>query len=560
MTTTTPERKLVINCGASHVSLGIFTVNMDRQLVLEDFASKELHYDFSEESSWISCLLKNTKKLINQHKISGDATVILPGYQLLTKFIKVPVAEDQNQVIAYELAQELPYPLSEVVWDKHVISDDKTEQELLILAAKSEATERICALISSLGLRPTSVAASPALDYNSFCYTYPDANQDTLLINIGARDTDLTFITKKIFFVRNINWGGSIIITQNIAEELGKTFIEAEELKSKYFAGERNLNTEDPVDKIIKKSSDAFIEKLGAELFRSIVAFRRQHHGYNLQTAWLTGRGSLLPGLATSLSNKLNIQVRPFNPVQKLQIGPKLDKTLIDSLYYQMSELVGEASGQLLPGRVKLTLIPPYILKEQQLQKRKPLVLIAAALLLITSTLPWLKKSITLHALQNKIQKINAQLTPIQHLNKQILSTLEQIKTINTKTEKVENFVNSKHNWINFLVELQKQLHNVGDVWLEELHVIHDNDFENETSDQLTKTLDIRLSGCMIDRNNPVANVSPEIEHNANNLLKAFTKSDFIKEIKNRKIDNSQKGLLKFEVTLVVNPQNPLLK
>ena len=45
------------------------------------------------------------------------------------------------------------------------------------------------------GVVPTEIAASSILDYNTFLHTYPDFGTDCILLNMGAKTTNLLFAT-----------------------------------------------------------------------------------------------------------------------------------------------------------------------------------------------------------------------------------------------------------------------------------------------------------------------------------------------------------------------------
>lgn len=77
------KSKLIINCGATHVSASEFGVSAGR-LVLESFQVQELKYDYSNQDEWIAELAATLKMM----RVSGKATVIAPSMLLLTKTIK----------------------------------------------------------------------------------------------------------------------------------------------------------------------------------------------------------------------------------------------------------------------------------------------------------------------------------------------------------------------------------------------------------------------------------------------------------------------------------------
>ena len=71
------KNKLIINCGASHVSVAEFGTASGR-LVLESFQMQELNYDYSVQENWLNALTFALKTM----KVSGKATIIAPSMLL----------------------------------------------------------------------------------------------------------------------------------------------------------------------------------------------------------------------------------------------------------------------------------------------------------------------------------------------------------------------------------------------------------------------------------------------------------------------------------------------
>ena len=66
-----------------------------------------------------------------------------------------------------------------------------------------------CSEVSQYGFSVKNINAATILDYNAIEFTSPQLEEDVLLINIGARSTNLLFKNAEGFFVRNIQLGNS---------------------------------------------------------------------------------------------------------------------------------------------------------------------------------------------------------------------------------------------------------------------------------------------------------------------------------------------------------------
>ena len=113
-----------------------------------------LDYDYSEDDAWLGAVEVALLELSQVHKISGKASFIIPGNQVLTKNIRIPHVEEAKraQIIAFEAQQNIPYPLHEVVWDSQVVGDDGVETEVLFIACKSSVVGEFCQSVSVAGV------------------------------------------------------------------------------------------------------------------------------------------------------------------------------------------------------------------------------------------------------------------------------------------------------------------------------------------------------------------------------------------------------------------------
>jgi len=249
------SKQLIINCGASRVTAAVAEVQSG-DLSMERWVTVPLDYDFTEDESWLDAVRAAFHELAHEHHFSGKASIIIPGNQVLTKTIRIPHVEEakQAQILAFEAQQNIPYPLHEVVWDSQVVGDDGVETEVLFIACKANTISEICRIVSGAGFTPERISAATILEFNALQLASEDLEEDVLLINIGARSTNLMFKSEKGFFARNIQLGGNTL-TQNIADSLGKPFAQAEEVKQKFFTGELNYDDDDSGAKLLQGSA-----------------------------------------------------------------------------------------------------------------------------------------------------------------------------------------------------------------------------------------------------------------------------------------------------------------
>ena len=250
-------KRLIVNCGASRVTAAVLSTS-EGSIHVDQLVTEHLDYDYSNEDAWQLAVRGALHALTREHKLSGKATLLLPGSQVLTRPIRIPHVEASKraQTIAFEAQQNIPFPLHEVIWDSQIVEDDGVETEVLFVACKTEVIEDLCKSAEGAGLAIERIDAAPLLDYNALQHS-TGVDEETLLINIGARSTNLLFCNADGFYIRNIQLGGNTL-TQSIADSVGKSFMKAEALKLKFFGGEIEAGEDDSGAKLLVASADAF--------------------------------------------------------------------------------------------------------------------------------------------------------------------------------------------------------------------------------------------------------------------------------------------------------------
>lgn len=550
------SKRLIINCGASRVTAAVIASH-GGNLQIEKLVSEDLQYDFSNEEAILPSVGGALKVLAAKHKLSGKATLIIPGNQVLTKTIRIPHIEEAKraQIIAFEAQQNIPYPLHEVVWDSQVVGDDGVETEVLFIAAKSNLVDEFCGYVSAAGFIPESIGAATVLDYNTLQHAYPDSDDDVLLINIGARSTNLLFRNLDGFFVRNIQLGGNSL-TQNIADSLGKSFTQAEAIKHKFFGGGSDYSDDDSGVKLLNSCAESFMRRMSQEITRSIVNYRRQKGGAAPKRILLNGRGSLLKGLAEQLATTQKVAVDFFDPLQNVVLDGSIDS---EALRLQTSEIIGEACRSMVPNAAGVNLLPEGVQRAMAFASKKPFVLIAAACLALAPLPVYFAFNSANAADAEQIQLLESGLQPLQSSQAQIDDYQAQAEATSNAIKRVEGLVNSKSNWIQFFAELQESLHLAEDVWLDDLSVIRENAADG------TPTYEVLVKGELLVREsiNGAENVDEDaLSDQLKSLRSSFEKSEFIVSSHSPIVTwtKLQSGLnvLPFSINLVVDPAKPL--
>lgn len=549
---------MIINCGASRVTAAQISPK-GGSFQIEKLAFEILRYDLTDDDAWLDAVGDALMSLTRAHKFSGKATLIIPGNQVLTKTIHIANVEESKraQIIAFEAQKNIPYPLHEVVWDSQVVGDDGIETEVLFIACKSETINSFCEKVGNAGLVVESISAATVLDYNALQFADPGNEEDTLLINIGARSTNLIFCGADGFFVRNIALGGNSL-TQNISDSIGKSFGQSQEVKHKFFSGNSDFSAEDSGSRALINSADSFMRRMSQEITRSVVNYRRQRQGKAPKRILLCGRGSLLKGLAEKIAETQKIEVEFFNPLQNVTVDGSVN-IAPDELGLLSSEIIGEACRGTVANAAGVNLLPDAIQKEMAFASKKPFLIIAAACIALAPWPAFFAFKQVSSGYEEVAQATKTELSPLQSKQSTIRNNEEVAKKLSAKIKQVEGLLNSKSNWIQFFAELQESLTAAEDVWLDDLEVVR------EQAGKGAATYEVVIKGQMLVRETAESGSSVNqelISRRIKGLQSSFEKSEFVVGSKGPTITwtSLREGLnvLPFSINLVVDPAKPL--
>jgi type IV pilus assembly protein PilM len=214
----------VINLGSQRVSGAVFGRTPGGDMVLKKFDAVDLDGDPSVDVSRLPQLKVAVDELAGRLRIKGQsAWYCVAGHTVFTRFVKLPPVQGDkmDQIVEFEAKQNVPFPIDEVTWDYEQVSDGASiEKEVVLIAMKSDSLNEVHEQVASAGVKGIGVDLAPAALYNSFCYNYPDADEPVLIIDLGARSTNLIFVEGGRFFTRNLLVGGAAV-TNAIAKEFG---------------------------------------------------------------------------------------------------------------------------------------------------------------------------------------------------------------------------------------------------------------------------------------------------------------------------------------------------
>lgn len=564
-------RILAVDIGAGHVACGVFTAGATGRLVLQQFALEPHSSDPSHEGRWSVEIAQSLGAVATRNRLSGPCSLAVPGHLALTKFIKTPsvAKEKRRKMVEFEAAENIPHPLTEVVWDHVVVADDGFDLEVMLSAVKFDAMQTLCTACDAAGFPVERALPSGMALQHAFRYNYPDVTDSVILVNVGARSTQLLFSESDRYYLRSLAIGGNAV-TESVAEELRIDFNSAETLKIQVLSGKSDLPAASPARAAVHRASATFAARLQLEIMRSTVNHRRQS-GANAPVAiYLTGGGSLIADLPAVLAEKLKLRVERYEPLRSVDVSADARAAGAESASAVLADLVGLATRLVVKNESESSLLPPSIIEAIAFRKRQPLFLAAAALVAVALVPPAYYLNLRTEAAAERVRLVDSQLMPLRSVQTRNEGNLQQIEEAKKQIAALRAAFETKSTWLNFLGDLQQRLLGVENVWLDRLQVVREAPAEpaappppnpdGSTPPTVVRppTLKIVLSGRLLDVDNPQSKVSPQSFERVKELLKNMKQSRFVSRVENERFDNNQNGLLRFDVTVVIKPENLL--
>ena len=470
------QTNVALNIGSQRISMAVFEVSKHGGLVLKAYDSESIVADPALEASRISQTRVAVGDLAQRLKVGKiKARYAISGQAVFTRFVKLPPLQEDNieQLVTFEAQQHVPFPLAEVVWDYELI-EGGAEKEVVIVAIKGDALDEINGAVNDSGLGTAEVDVAPMALYNSFRAAYGNPEETVLLIDIGAKTSNLLYIEGKRFFTRSIAIGGSSI-TAAIAKEYNIPFLEAEHQKVSNglvaLGGGHTEQMDEAVASLAMVIRNAR-SRLPAEFARTTNYYRSQHAGSAPRRVLLAGGGANLPYTLEFFQEKLNLPVEYFNPVRTLSIGKSVDASVVQREGHLMGELIGLGLRGIGKSEINIDLVPLVVEQARAADLRRPWFYGTAAALLIGMGGWAAMQKVAASAASDKtaqMEEMRDGLAPLASRVQELLkkeSTLRQIAGGYTGAESDQVF------WLDTIAELRGAFASDA-VWLTDMSPIH---------------------------------------------------------------------------------------
>ncbi len=379
------KKFLTLDIGAANVALAEYEAGAKGALTLLNYGIAPLSAPLDSGDA-ATILVPAIMDIVREKGIRpGPVAVSLSSHMVFPRLAAITPAggpEKFEQMIRYEIEQNVPFPIDEMVCDRQVLGDTENgDKSVMIVAAKVEQVEAITNAVASAGFRPEMVDVAPLAFTNAVDAATGGDGSCKILLDIGAKTTSLIIAEGEKLYNRSIPIGGNNI-TRDIAQALGCSPAEAEQLKREkgYVSLGGVAEDEDAVADRVAKVCRAVMSRLLAEISRSVNFYRSQQGGGAPVKLYITGGTALLPQIDTFFADSLHIEVEFFNPFSFISVGSAVDQTTLGSDGAMLTPTAGLALHMAGVAKFSINLLPPALIAARAEKAKIPVVCAAGGL------------------------------------------------------------------------------------------------------------------------------------------------------------------------------------
>ncbi len=361
-------------------------------------------FDYIEYPKILSQPDANPKELIqaalktftSRNDLRGDKVAIsLPGQSGLSKFIKLPPVDAKQlpQLVGFEAKQQIPFDLTEVVWDYQRMpgeygpdSDEDDDipmpTEVGLFAIKRDQLLRAIRPLVDADIEIDVIQLTPMALYNAISYDllqgdqpYNEQQGGTWIasLSIGTEAADLVITNGYRVWQRSVPIGGNHF-TKQLTQDLKLTFAKAELVK-------RSARQSEDAKQLFKTMRPVFND-LVTETQRSIGYFGSLEKSAEVARLVLMGNAAKLPGLPQFLSKNLGMPVTKLESFDRI-VGAPIDDTQFKENLLAFPVCYGLVLQGLEKSQLRSNLVPREIVRSRMIRRKKPWAAAIAATVML---------------------------------------------------------------------------------------------------------------------------------------------------------------------------------
>lgn len=282
--------------------------------------------------------------IFNEHKIKTTRVAAgVNGHSVIVKNIVLPqmTEEELQESFAWHAEEHIPFDISDVNLDYHVMNRSNDAIHVLLAACKRDKVANLKQAIQLAGKQPSVVDVDAFALQNCYELNYdPQPGHVVALLNIGASTTNINILNGvRSVFTRDATFGGNQY-TSLLQKEMGLTFDQAEAVK-------RGMPLPAGIEqRDIAPILDTVSDILALEIQKTVDFYRAtvEEGESAVERILVCGGGSKLKGLVDFLSRRFEVPVEMFDPFRKIKVDSRgFDPEYMREIVPEMAIAVGLA-------------------------------------------------------------------------------------------------------------------------------------------------------------------------------------------------------------------------
>ena len=348
-----------------------------------------------------SAIRQSLATFLGRNEIGKDIVFAsTSAHNALVRFIKLPPVDRKNlpNLIRYEAHQQIPFPLDEVIWDYEAMDRGfmpGEEIEVGIFAMRKEVIHRFLSNLALVNLEVELLQVAPLALFNFVSYEMPPEQGATVVIDVGADDTDLVVVSKQRVWTRNLPIAGNDL-TAAVGKRFEIPFEKAEVLKRK--ASKSKYRNE------IYEAMKPVLKGLVDEVQRSVGFYKGLHPDTRIEKVLALGNAFKLPGLGKFVMSSLQYPTAKLGGLDNFQVNNAMRVNLYRENPMSFGVALGLAAQACGKGAINTNLLPREIINRRILRGKRYAGLVAAGAVAGFVGLSFLNASGALHVLKGSLK------------------------------------------------------------------------------------------------------------------------------------------------------------
>ncbi|HUS72200.1 MAG TPA: type IV pilus assembly protein PilM [Sedimentisphaerales bacterium] len=326
------------------------------------------------------------RQFVEQNNLGKDDVIIsVPSQNSFARFVNLPPVEEKRipEIVKFEAVQQIPFDINDVQWDWQLMTEaGSAESRVGIFAIKNEVVNSAMEHFGRENIQVGYVQMAPMALYNYVLYDHSDLarsdDEATVVLNIGAENTDLVVCTSSTVWQRCILIGGNAF-TKAIANTFKLNFEKAEKLK-------RTAPMSKYARQIFQAMRPVFTD-LATEIQRSLGFYRTSNPNTKLSKIIALGGGTKMRGLLKYLQQTVEIPVERPDSFKKLAISSGVSAAKFHESVSDFGIVYGLGLQALGLGRIESNLLPRGIARSMAWANKAKYFTATAGLILLVSVL-----------------------------------------------------------------------------------------------------------------------------------------------------------------------------